>query len=247
MLTLYLFVSLSIILAALLIRRYDLYDREPWFMLILTGLGAAIVMWVLGYIEDMTLDALFGVNPSAFQLSLVASTHEELGRFFIVLSIIMLFEKYFNDPIDGLIYGSVAGLGMAAYESFSHWDRITSPNNYELFAREATRLYLHSIFGGIAAFGLGPWHIRLKSWGWMILGTLILAIGLHLSWDWISLSQSFHQERETILIVASIAIVVVGTFAYGFLTAVASEWSRQHFGAHPVGFFFSWPLKLFKK
>ncbi len=246
MIPLFVFVIICIVAAIFLVRRYDLYDKEPWFMLLLTGLFGAGVMWVLGYIEDITIDYCFGVGPSALELASVASTHEELGRLFIVLIIALFIRRYFNDPMDGLIYGSMAGLGMAASESFSHWDRSTLTQNYEIFGQEVTRLYFHTILGGIATFGLGPRHLKMKLWGWMLLGTFSLAILIHFVWDWISLTISFSDHRSTSLMLASIATLVFGTFTYGCLTVIASEWSRQHFAPHSVGFFLSWPLKLFK-
>ncbi len=49
-------------LAALLVYRYDMYEREPWFMIVLAvGLGWA-AMWLAGLAESWTLDR-FGEVP----------------------------------------------------------------------------------------------------------------------------------------------------------------------------------------
>jgi hypothetical protein len=41
--------------ASMLVLRYDLYEREPWPMLIAAAAVGATVMWSIGFLEDATL------------------------------------------------------------------------------------------------------------------------------------------------------------------------------------------------
>ena len=70
---LYATLAVCAVLAGLLIYRYDLYDREPWYMaLIAVGLGAA-AMLALSEIETWTLIHLLAATPS--YIAFVAATH----------------------------------------------------------------------------------------------------------------------------------------------------------------------------
>ena len=73
-----------------MIYRYDLYDKEPWYMvLIAVGLGAAM-MWWMGPLEMLTIRML-GDGHSKLTLAMVAATHEGLGKFCVVLLIALVF------------------------------------------------------------------------------------------------------------------------------------------------------------
>lgn len=50
---------LCTMLVAMLVYRYDMYEKEPWYMLVATAAFGVLVMWLLGYIEDLSL-SLFG-------------------------------------------------------------------------------------------------------------------------------------------------------------------------------------------
>jgi hypothetical protein len=96
--SLYVAVCLSAFLAAVLVYRYDLYNREPWYLIALAaGLGFA-TMRVAATTE---LWALASFEPT--RGSAVRDSRET--RLAGVVAIAFAF-RGFDDLMDGIIYGS---------------------------------------------------------------------------------------------------------------------------------------------
>ena len=94
---LYATLALCSTLAALLVYRYDLYEREPWYMVVLMAGAGAGAMWLLNYAEPRTL-MLLGTQ-SIPAIAAVAATHEELTRLALVGGLALLAPQQLNDPI----------------------------------------------------------------------------------------------------------------------------------------------------
>jgi RsiW-degrading membrane proteinase PrsW (M82 family) len=97
--------------AAFIVYRNDLYDREPaWLLALTAGLGGT-AMWLAGLVESWTLD--WSGLTSRPAIAALAAAVEETAKVLVVAAVALSARKAFNDPLDGLIYGSLAGLGMA--------------------------------------------------------------------------------------------------------------------------------------
>jgi RsiW-degrading membrane proteinase PrsW (M82 family) len=113
-LLLYLTFALCGLGAAALVYRYDLYDREPIPAAALAvGLGA-ITMALADPLERLIFAYLR--TESAAALAAVAALVEEGFKLLVVVVFAVFARRVFNDPMDGLIYGSLAGLGAALEE-----------------------------------------------------------------------------------------------------------------------------------
>jgi RsiW-degrading membrane proteinase PrsW (M82 family) len=167
----------------LVARRYDLYNREPWYMVLLAVALGAGAMWLAYYIEVGVIHAAAanGVLIGPVTLASLAGVTEELAKFGVVAVIAMVVKRQFSEPIDGLVYGSFAGLGAALEESVGVLQRLTS--TMYLPPQEPVRLVGHLVMGGIGGFGLGL--IMMRSWrAWTAVGAGLLgAILLHIGWD----------------------------------------------------------------
>src|SRR5262249_28751473 len=100
--------------AATLVYHHDLYEPESLPTLGLSvafGIGA---MWFAGRTEAWTF-ALTHIS-SAGAVAVIAAFEEELLKLLVVVGLICC-SRCVNDPMDGLVYGSMAGLGMAVEES----------------------------------------------------------------------------------------------------------------------------------
>ena len=147
---LYVTLFLSALLAVLLVYRYDLYEREPWYMILLAIVLGAVAMRLVGAVELFTL----GFTETTGGLAALAAFEEELTRLAVVFGIATVFPRQFNDPMDGLVYGSIVGLGMGLEESLYLLNLPAEPNVLTLPV-ELVRLFGHLIMGGIAGFGVG--------------------------------------------------------------------------------------------
>src|SRR5690606_3183208 len=91
-----------------------------------------------------------------------AAVTEELAKLAVVWAIALLWRRQFNDPMDGLIYGSFAGLGCAIEESVGLHGWPTGAALLPL--QEPIRLLGHLVMGGIGGFAVGLWRIRFAPW-----------------------------------------------------------------------------------
>jgi len=236
--SLYVAVCLSAFLAALLVYRYDLYNREPWYLVALAaGLGFATMrvvatteLWALGFVEAHAAEAA------------VAAILEEAARLAAVVAIAIAFPKKFDDPMDGIIYGSIVGLGMAAEESL-FFLQARSAAELLRFPQELVRLLGHLVMGGIAGFGVGIGRMGTPGWRRALVLSFSTAIALHFSWDWVALAAAERSAMSTGLTVLAVAIMLAGIGIYGWLVLWGSRLSRATFAPASVRSLWGFPFK----
>jgi RsiW-degrading membrane proteinase PrsW (M82 family) len=236
----------SAVLVGTLVYRYDLYDREPRPLVVATVVIGAGAMWLVNRVELFTLARVPSTSPPEIVLSAVASVEEELTRVAIVLLVALAARRHFNDPLDGLVYGSFAGLGMAIEESL-YFVSVGGTPDFAAGAGQLVRLLGHVVLGGIAGFGLGVLRFRLPRWPVFLFGCLALAIALHFTWDWIVLSASDPGAQGGWLPCLAAVLMLVGVFAYGAFVVTGSEWSRQVFSPRRHRSIWGWPFTLLSK
>jgi RsiW-degrading membrane proteinase PrsW (M82 family) len=174
------FCALGIGLAA---ARYDLYVREPWYMLLVAVVLGAVAMLGAYFVEVGVIRVCgrMGRPIDLPTLAVVAGITEELAKLLAVLAIALLARRFFSEPMDGLVYGSFVGLGAAIEESV--WLLRQLPQTAYLPPQEPVRLVGHLVLGGIGGFGLGLLAIRSR---WAILAipaSVAAAMILHTAWD----------------------------------------------------------------
>lgn len=241
---LYITLLLCATLAGLLVYRYDLYDREPWPLVLLMAVMGAGVMWVVGLLEGVTLS--FVPPTTVLKIALVAATHEETARLVIVGLLAGVAPKHFNDPMDGIIYGSVVGLGMAVAESVNHLSFLPAMPS-ALPPTEVVRLLGHLVLGGISCYGIGLLRVGAADGRRVFLSTVSFAVAWHFVWDWIAFSSwsfgaiVFWQEG------AAVVLMLTGLYVYGACVSSGLRRSRDHFAPEDSREIWGWPLSLFRR
>ncbi len=231
---LYSTLGLCALAAAVLVYRHDLYDREPLPLLGLTiALGAGAI-GLAGRAEEWTFAALRLASPR--EIAAVVALLEELGKLAVVTAIALLARRAFNDPMDGIIYGSMAGLGMAVEESVYCLRGSTAKL---LPPEEVVRICGHLVMGGIGGFALGMARVRRRGWPLAIPAGFAAAVGLHFGWDWLALSASARGFTEAQAGLA-VALMLGGMLAYGALLTIASHWSHALFSPGSPERVWSW-------
>ena len=112
---LYATLALCAAVTGVVVYRYDLYDREPWWLLGACSALAAGAMTTAGRLESLVFRNWPAPGDAA--TALMAAAVEELAKLGVVAAIALVDRRDFNDPLDGLVYGSMAGLGAAVEES----------------------------------------------------------------------------------------------------------------------------------
>jgi RsiW-degrading membrane proteinase PrsW (M82 family) len=133
--------------------------------------------------------------------------------------------------MDGLIYGSAAGIGMALEETTVYLAREAAAPLAATVPVEAVRLFGHVVMGGITGFGVGLIHCRRARGRWARIAAGCLAAGVltHFTWDYVALTSVMRAGWERQATLASLALVVVSMTLYGALVVQGSRSSRDVF------------------
>ena len=175
------------VLAALLVYRWDMYEREPWYMVLVAAALGAAAMWVAGVAEEWTYEQLEPAMSANAVIAAVASTHEEIARLLVVAGLAVFVPRQFNDPMDGIIYGSLLGLGMAIDESLFYL-QLWGVEGALPPASEPVRFCGHLVMGGISGYGVGLARMRLSRWWLVLAGCVGVSMTIHFLWDWLAFS-----------------------------------------------------------
>jgi RsiW-degrading membrane proteinase PrsW (M82 family) len=188
------FALMMVCAAALVVWVYhqDRFEKEPWWAVIVALACGFGMMWVLGQADDFAIPFFHLSRDRVFTKAATIALIEEGGKLLTVLLLAhVILRNQFNDPMDGLIYGRLAGLGMAVEESLLYLS--LAPATLQTLGIEIVRLFGHSLMGGIVGFAIGlgaqprgrrEYHPRL------VLLCLALSTTLHFAWNVVAYTRS---------------------------------------------------------
>lgn len=211
-------------LICLFIYRMDKYEKESPFHLYLSfALGMLITIPVLKLQEwtyHMGLDEADEIWATLFSSFIVVALSEELIKF----AALMLYpfpRKFFNEPIDGIIYAVMIAMGFATLENILYAYRFgietiilrafTAVPAHAAFAvmmgyfvgkakfqPERRRYYLLSALGlPVVVHGIYDFFILQELYDWlMLLAVPVLAVSIHFAWRMILLQQEDSPFKE---------------------------------------------------
>ncbi len=164
---------------ALVIRWFDRYEAEPVPLLIAVFLWGAVPSIILALIIEVVFDvpirAWLAHESLMYQLvggSVIAPLVEELLKGAAVLGILVFFYREFDSLLDGIIYGSLVGLGFAAVENTLYFlGALLEGGLGSLLMLIGVRAFLfgfnHAFFTSLTGIGLAlarlsrAWTVRL--------------------------------------------------------------------------------------
>lgn len=197
--------------------RYDAYMREPWYMILATAAAGAALMWLAGQVQIFIIVrfAEHGRIMPNVSIASLAGLTEEIAKLTVVAAIAILAPKQLNEPIDGIIYGSFAGLGAAIEESI--WIMGLDHPHY-LPPQEPVRLAGHLVFGGIGGFGVGLLVTRAPRAALWTLLCIVGAATIHSLWDVIAFDASATYNASHALhwyhTMGGVVVMLCGMIAY---------------------------------
>ena len=173
----------------------DRYDREPLHLVAFVFLWGASIAPAISVITLAALDRVVdGFIPAAslgvINFSFIGPLVEESAKAIGVLIVVFVTDK-FDNPTDGVVYGTAVGLGFAVTENIIFaLGAIAEPggNGGALMlvgGRTLLSAGVHAlssaVFGGFLGYAaLSP--KRAARLGWPLAG-LVLAISLHSAWN----------------------------------------------------------------
>jgi RsiW-degrading membrane proteinase PrsW (M82 family) len=201
-------------------------------------------MALAGEAEARVLARLTTAGP--LTLAAVAASTEECLKLLVVVAVAVAARREFDDPMDGVVYGSMAGLGMALEESVFYVG--LSPAKQALLpAAELVRLWAHVVLGGIAGFPLGFWRLRPGAAAGAATLSLAFAVALHFGWDALVLSVPAGTAPGSAWTLAGIALMLFSVGVYGRLVVLASEHSRLQFAPLSARGLWGWPFDRLRR
>ncbi len=221
----YLVLMLGGLLMGAMVYRYNTEEREPWWMLVSAVIAGALATAVAVGIK-LAVVQFAGVGQRELLHAVLDGATQELAKLAVPAAILLLVRKYFNDPMGGLLYGSLAGLGTALFEAaWWQWYAEESANAIATQGPTAMRLLLHTLWGGIVGSALGL-IIMKKPWRQTLAQRVGLVMLIHFSWDYFiryvpnGSENNWHRLGASLLLGTSV-------IWYGLLIVQANKWSRS--------------------
>lgn len=186
-------------------RRRDNKNPEPLkqiFKIFVWGMAATIPAIALEFAVEFFIPYASSTKYIAMVLSsfLIVAPIEEYMKY-LVLKYKASTSKEFNEPMDGIIYGIVAGLGFATLENFL----VTlSDGGTVIILRFATATLMHAICSGIVGYYLARQKFHPQGNGSSITKGLLLAIFLHGLYN----SVASYNSSYSIILLAILIIVM---------------------------------------
>jgi len=180
-----------------LILQLDRYEVEPWQVLSVAFLWGALVATFISAILNSLIGAIlqqtFGEGlGEVLTAGAVAPIVEETAKGFAVLLLFIIVRREFDNVLDGIVYGSLIGLGFAMTENILYFGRIFLENG---LVGLGVLFYVRVILGGFGhalytgTFGAAMGYARETTSGFLRVVAppvgYILAIMQHAAWNFI--------------------------------------------------------------
>ena len=198
------------LLIVLAIYRLDLHEKESKLFLsiaFLLGIGCCfpamqLEVWGVeaGFEESKHFGKLFVFSYFVVGLS------EELVKF-LVLIIMAYVLKSFNEPMDGIVYAVMIGMGFATLENLIYANRFGMGTTV---IRAFTAVPAHAIFAIFMGYYLGLAKFTKRNRTKNIALALAIPVFIHGTYD-IFILQQYH---DWIMLLATLTLIISGYFAY---------------------------------
>ncbi|WP_396659550.1 PrsW family intramembrane metalloprotease [Microbacterium sp.] len=186
-------VPLAIVVAVVV--RVDRWEPEPHRLLWFAGLWGAIGSIALTELYLM----LFGTADVFASIVIQAPILEEITKGIGVLLLFLFARRFFDGPVDGLVYGGLVGAGFAFTENIQYFGQALAAGGFDalgesLFLRGLLSPFVHVIATGLTGLALGLAARRGLSRGGCLawgLGGLAAAIAFHGLWNFTMVTMPF--------------------------------------------------------
>jgi RsiW-degrading membrane proteinase PrsW (M82 family) len=160
--------------------RLDRHRPEPKRLIAITFLLGCLSTIPAGIVNtSFGIDALLNSDPDLITVAagmlFVVGPIEELSKFAVV-RLVPYRSLYFDEPMDGLVYGVTASLGFASLENLIY---VLEFGSGVMLVRAPISTLAHLVFGSIWGYALGQHHSSGGNRKGLVLGGLALAATVH--------------------------------------------------------------------
>jgi RsiW-degrading membrane proteinase PrsW (M82 family) len=183
---------------AFLVLQLDRYEREPSLLLMAAFLWGALVATFVsavfnGLIGAFVTAAVGEDLGDVLTASVVAPVVEETAKGAALFLLFTILKSEFDNVLDGIVYGSLVGIGFAMTENVLYFGRVYLDGGLVglgvlFYARVILGGFAHALYTGTTGAGLGFARVTSNS----VLAVLVpmagyaLAIIQHASWNFIA-------------------------------------------------------------
>lgn len=178
----------------------DRWEPEPWTSLAVAfGWGASVSVLVALVLNSGAQTALLVVGlddlrAGALTATFVAPVVEEGIKALGVLLLFLVWRRWFDGPVDGLVYAATVAAGFAFVENILYFGQAVAESTAVADGGEAVAVvfvlravmspFAHVLFTGAVGLALG-WASRRSAGAWVgaFVGGLVVAVGLHALWN----------------------------------------------------------------
>ena len=175
-------------------------------------LGILIVgpLWIFDDIILLIKGSPIEYNPF-MRAFFAAAFQEELLKFCVLFFFCVRFTA-FNEPMDGIVYGTVASLGFASYENIHY----VYGYGVESFAASLSNAYVrafsavpsHAFDGVIMGFFIGRHYFRKHESKINIYFAFLIPFILHGLYDWTLMEESIHNNFMWLIVAIELWLVI---------------------------------------
>jgi len=171
--------------------RVDKYERETWWHLILCFFLGMAATWPAIVVETQIIDMGYNeygglLDTLLYSLFGIALVEESVKL--IALFIFPYFFRFFNEPMDGIVYMVMIGMGFATLENVIY----SFNNGFETaLIRAFTAVPAHALFAVIAGYYIGLAKFDAKNRIKYLFGALGLAVLVHGIYDFFLLQELY--------------------------------------------------------
>ncbi|NVO02275.1 MAG: PrsW family intramembrane metalloprotease [Bacteroidetes bacterium] len=182
----------------------DKYEREPFGLLMLSFWFGVFSILLPAIVETMSgLDGSKDVIKIAIYSFAVVGLSEETSKF-MFLRIFIFKRKAFNEPLDGIVYSIMIGMGFATAENVMY---VLDGGFGVGILRMLTAVPAHACFAVFMGYFVGMAKFKKHKFIYLALG-LITAVVAHGFYDFFLLQEEYDSMKLFALVVLSISIFI---------------------------------------
>ena len=198
------------------VRYIDRWEPEPRRLLIFAAAWGAVASVAIALGVDLLVTVVTGGLPDAVSSVVQAPIVEEVAKGLGLLLLYAFARRFFDGPVDGIVYGALIGAGFALTENVQYFaigylEGGPGEVATTFFLRAVLSPFAHVMFTSITGFAFGLAARRSLRTG-AALGTavpgLIGAIVLHAVWNGSATFFNFFEVYATLQVPLFVAFIV---------------------------------------
>ncbi len=198
------------------VRYIDRWEPEPRRLLIFAAAWGAVAAVAIALAVDLLVTFVTGGLPDAVSAVVQAPIVEEVAKGLGVFLLYAFARRFFDGPVDGIVYGALIGAGFALTENVQYFaigylEGGPGEVATTFFLRAVLSPFAHVMFTSLTGFAFGLAARRSlrtgAALGYAVPG-LIAAIVLHAVWNGSATFFNFFEVYATLQVPLFVAFIV---------------------------------------